>query len=204
MGIHHCDAWFGFLLLATALFASWAWWKRNLAPRLEAMVESEPDAGTSTTVQEVRLDVLSYLWHQYEYRHDMCWRAAYKVTFAVVTMAIVPYVKSDLIRQLGCGALVPPFIAICLAILGYMFANNELRLFGETKVAYYDMQDRLWTDVIAPLCGRQPMKRNMDPNKADKTAFDDFVRSYLRALIVLSVGNAVFVWHRWIPRLLDP
>lgn len=204
MGIHHCDTWFRFLLIATALFACWAWWNRKLAQKPKPMVEPKPGEERSTTVHEVPLDVLSYLWHQYEYRHEMCWRAAYKVTFAVVTMAIVPYVKSDLIRLLGCGALVPPFIAICLAILGYMFANNELRLFGETKVAYYGMQDRLWADVIAPLGGRQPIQRDMDLKEADKTAFDDFVRSYLRALIVLSVGNAVFVGHRWIPKLLDP
>jgi hypothetical protein len=200
MGIdHHCDITFGVLATATLLFAWWACW-----PKPAPTEEWQADEVALTTAQEPRIDVLAYLWHQYEYRHDMCWRTAYKVTFAVVTLAIVPYVKSDLIRQLECGALVPPFIALCLAVLGYRFANNELHLFGKTKIAYYHIQDRWWNDVIAQPKIRSELKRRLDPDKADQTAFDDFVRSYLGALIVLGAGNAVFVWCRWIPRVLDP
>lgn len=42
------------------------------------------------------ISLLEYLWREYEYRHDLCWRAVYKVTFAVGALAIVPYLREDL------------------------------------------------------------------------------------------------------------
>ena len=147
-------------------------------------------------------DELAYVWRQYEYRHDLCWRAVYKVTFAVVTLAIVPYPRPDLTRELGWCALVAPCIASVLAILGYFFARNELELFAKAKLAHYEMQDRFWRSHITNPAVLARVERRLQPEKAGATAFDYFVKIYMIALVILSVINALFMWLRWLPRVL--
>jgi hypothetical protein len=148
------------------------------------------------------VEELAYVWGEYVYRHDLCWRAVYKVTFAVVALAIVPYPKEDLTRALGVGALIPPLIAAVLAAFGILVVHNELKIFAKTKLAHHSMQNRFWDRALASP-DQEAAKHHLTPDGASRTSFDFFVMAYMVILFLLSAANVVFVACRWLPRLVD-
>ena len=56
------------------------------------------------------VEELGHLWDQYKYRHELCWSAIYKVTFAVLALSVIPYAKDGLTMLLGYWMLVPPLL----------------------------------------------------------------------------------------------
>jgi hypothetical protein len=160
------------------------------------------DAHAPTTVPTP--EQLAYVWREYEYRHGLCWRAVYKVTFAVVTVAIVPYAKPEFMRAIGWWTLALPVLASFLAGLGFLFVRNELWLFAKTKLAHHDMQDRFWRHVIPDPDVQPRVQRCFKPAKAESTPFDYFVKAYVGTLFILSLLNTAFIGLSWLPRLLGP
>lgn len=142
--------------------------------------------------------VLPELWRQYEYRHSLCWSAVYKVTTAVVILAVVPYAYDEL--GLRWAALIPPLIGLVLAGFAIPLMNNELKRFAETKLAFHTLHDELLKTLITDEAVRCVVVRDLPASETYSTPFDREVRLYTWTLLGLSVVNAVVVGVWWIPR----
>ena len=47
-----------------------------------------------------QLKRIQFLWEEYKYRHDLCWRVLFRLTSAVVILAIVPYLYQKVVQGL--------------------------------------------------------------------------------------------------------
>ena len=143
---------------------------------------------------------LTYLWTQYKYRHELCWQAIYKITVAVISLGIVPYIVKtsvdyELVKLVRNWLVVPPVLAMSLAGLGIFVINNELRLFAATKLAHYRVENQLLGNLF------QPLYEDITPENARWTLFDWFAHALVIALFLVTLGNVIFVWNWWIPSL---
>jgi hypothetical protein len=177
---------------------------------------SDGNSSDKPTVAE-----LEYVWHEYIYRHDLCWRAVYKVTFAVIALGVIPYQDK---LNFGRFAWIPPLIGTLLAAFGIFILRNELTLFAKTKLAHHSLQDRFWDRVlpgadelqserhasslaqtgetrihfferlwnwVLPNRDQLHVKHGLKPDQAGRTPFDFFVMTYVIALFLLSAANSL-------------
>ena len=179
---------------------------------------------TNEAVTTPPQEQLSYLWDQYTYHHGLCWKAVYKIVAVVIVLAVLPYAKLELTQPLGYWMLVPPVIGTLFAFFGLFVVNNELRLFANAKVAHHSLQNRFLSSVLPEsdvanmaghdyqaskststrpgflgrvmrfLCG---VRAKM--NGPRWTLFDIYVHLLIIALLLLSLGNTVFLAFSWIP-----
>jgi hypothetical protein len=135
---------------------------------------------------------LAYLWTQYKYRHELCWQAIYKITVAVILLGLVPYivetsVSKEVMKVIRSWLVIPPVLAMCLAALGILVVNNELRLFAATKLAHYRLESQLLGTLF------QPLHEKITPENARWTRFDWFAHCVIIALFLVSIGNVILV-----------
>jgi hypothetical protein len=142
---------------------------------------------------------LSYLWDQYKYHHGLCWKAVYKIVAVVIILAVLPYAKPELTRVLGRWMLVPPLIGTLFAAFGVFVVNNELRLFAKAKVAHHSLQNQFLSSVLTTSDVRKMAGHDIKPSRARWTLFDIYVHLLILVLLLLSLGNTVFLAFSWIP-----
>lgn len=130
---------------------------------------------------------LPYLWDEYQYRHDLVWRVALRLTFVVASLSVIPYVNDSLTMKMGLFMLVPPGIAVVLAILGSAVIGNEYRLLVMVKKAYRRLQKDFFNATF--------IDRNDGgiPEHPNGNLFLYFLALYLLSLIGLAIANFVFV-----------
>jgi hypothetical protein len=150
------------------------------------------------------LDYVTYLWNEYQYRHQLCWNTVYKLTVAVVVLGVIPYARDDLSQQLRHYTLVPPVLAALLAGFGIFVAKNELTLFGKIKLAYRIVQNRLLDSLIADPNVAGHTKEDLTPTTTRRTLFDLFVLLFMATLFLLSILNVFFLTFEWLPYLERP
>ena len=146
---------------------------------------------------------LKYLWDEYKYRHGLCWKAVYKIVAVVIVLAVLPYVKIELIKPPGLGRwmLAPPIISTLLAAFGVFVVNNELRLFSQIKVAHHVLQKRFLEGVLKDDADAKEMAvDNLNIYKARWTLFDIYAHTLMLILFLLSLGNTLFLALSWIPK----
>lgn len=144
--------------------------------------------------------LLTHMWDEYKYRHSLCWTAVYKVSAAVLFLAVLPYVKRDLVIALQNWMLVPPVVGTMVAAFGFFVVHNELKLFAETKIAHYDLQKQLVFPFLTK--AERRLQEPITPADFQKTLFDLYVQFLILMLFLLSLVNVLFVLHYWIPYLL--
>lgn len=111
------------------------------------MSTDEQHSASGDQVTEPSVAELEYLWDEYKYRHDLCWRAIYQIVAAVVVLGTVPYVvvlgtvPDKLTKVLGLYMLVPAVLAAVLAGFGISVLRNELDIFAKSKLAYHILQN---------------------------------------------------------------
>lgn len=142
---------------------------------------------------------LSYLWDQYKYHHGLCWKAVYKIVVVVVVLTVLPYAKPELTKLLGYWMLVPPLIGTLFAAFGVFVVNNELRLFAKAKVAHHSLRNRFLSSVLTESDVTNMARHNIKPSRARWTLFDIYVHLLIVVLLLLSLGNTVFLARWWIP-----
>jgi hypothetical protein len=64
-----------------------------------------------------RLELTKYLWNEHQYRHDFVWRLVFRLTAAVVVLAVIPYTQGKVIDQIGKWIIVSPIFGVALAII---------------------------------------------------------------------------------------
>jgi len=132
------------------------------------------------------LEALPVLWAEYQYRHDLIWRVMFQLTAAIVILAVLPYVKTEVVEVLGRGILAVPFLSIALILFGGGLIKNELKLFDKIKKAYRQRQSRLFPDIC---------------HRCGKSNFRGLVTFYFLSIFVLSLFNLVVLWWVWIPHV---
>lgn len=153
---------------------------------------------TTSTGNQPRLELLKYTWDEYKYRHGLCWAAVYKVSAAVIALAMAPYLKPLVTKAVGCTMLVLPFLGTGLALYGIVVLRNELGLFAETKMAHQDIRNKLLLPHLE--ASSKTMQEQLTPITAKKTKFDVLVYILIGVLCLLSLANFVFLRY-WIPQL---
>src|SRR5215467_11447635 len=84
--------------------------------------------------------VAERLWSEYQYRHGLCWNVAFKLTGAVVVIAILPYAKPDITKALQLWILPVPLVGIALTWFGIYMMKAELRRLDAVRTLYRDLQ----------------------------------------------------------------
>ena len=129
-----------------------------------------------------QLQRLGVLWEEYKYRHDLCWRVIFRLTAAIVVLAIVPYVYTDVVQSLQqevqSWLVLVPLLAVGLVIFGIFLIANELAALQRVKDEYRQLQkERLFTEE----------------HREDKIGFGWFVFIYFGILFLLSTINLYVV-----------
>jgi hypothetical protein len=154
-----------------------------------------------------------YLWKEYEYRHDLVWRLIFRLTTAVVILAVIPYIKEEITARLAGSILIVPFLAFALALFGVLVMMNELELLGRIKAKYRELQNKLFReDLHDPLVKEELTLFGTLKNEIKKLvsrsyrerigetygSFNQLVLFYLIVLAGLSLLNIAFTYFFWI------
>ena len=149
------------------------------------------------------MELYTYLWNEYKYRHKLCWEAVYKLAAAVIALAILPYLKKELTASVGPLMSAPAGIALLLAIYGILVVRNELEIFARVKVAHHTLQNELFDELFNNQDHvRTFVRQKVNPHNAKRTPFDRYVYTLVGVLVLLTLLNAWFVTFVWIPRVL--
>jgi len=143
---------------------------------------------------------LKYLWTEYKYRHELCWKAIYKLAAVVVALGILPYAHERLTALVGGAMLVPSVIGTLLALFGVFVVNNELRLFAYAKVAHNHLHNRFLSNLITDADVRRAAIDRLPPKRARRTLFDIYAHLLMVVLFVISIGNTAFLHYCWLSR----
>jgi hypothetical protein len=165
------------------------------------MATDEQHSASGDQVSAPSVAELEYLWDEYKYRHDLCWRAIYQIVAAVVVLGTVPYLKDELTKVLGLCMLVPAVLAAVLAGFGISVLMNELYIFAKSKLAYHIRQDAFLSHRITNAEDKKFVMHELTEKTARGTPFDRYVVGFMVALSVLSVANVLFLGLRWIPHI---
>jgi ABC-type siderophore export system fused ATPase/permease subunit len=133
---------------------------------------------------------LTYLWDEYKYRHDLVWRVALRLTFVVASLSVVPYVNDTLTTKMGHLMLVPPIVAVVLAVFGSAVIINEYCLLATIKNAYHRLQAKFFEQTFQQLDdGGTPTQKTSTHH-----LFPVFLGVYLFCLVVLAIMNLAFIF----------
>jgi hypothetical protein len=125
-----------------------------------------------------------HLWNEYQYRHDLVWNLVFRLTAAVVVLAIIPYTQETVMHEIGRWILAPSMLGVMLAIVGFFRVDSELRLLNHIRNLYRPLQDSLFYDF----------------HRDKKSWFGAYVRTYIGVLVVLASINILFISNCWIPQ----
>jgi hypothetical protein len=108
-----------------------SWSVRMTDPR---MIHQDPDKAVK---------VATYLWQEYQYRHDLVWQLVFRVTAVATLLLIAPLLANQSVRDIVDGWLVAlPVIAILVIVIAFFVLQRELQLLKKIKDAYREAQNQ--------------------------------------------------------------
>ena len=134
-------------------------------------------------IEELNLRRAEQLWSEYQYRHDLNWNLVFRLTTAIVILAIIPYTQDEVTRVLGYWVLLVPCLGLLLGGVGLAKLSGELRLLDNVRELYRTLQDNL--------CVRFHGDK--------KSTFTTWVKWYVRLLLLMALVNVVLLTIKWIP-----
>jgi len=132
-----------------------------------------------------RLELATYLWNEYQYRHDLVWRLVFRLTAAVVVLGIIPYTQGKVIDQIGMLIIVSPIFGAVLAVLWSRRLNGELRHLDRIRSLYRPLQDSLFYKA-------HEVTKLAKAHEGTERAFNGEIRGYSNAVTLLAVVNVFF------------
>ena len=99
-------------------------------------------------------DRADLIWDEYKYRHQHCWNTIFKLTLAVVAIAVLPFTQEKAVCALGGWILVLPALALALSSLGSVVVYRELRVLRAIRTRHRYTQGttaELGRDWFTPL-----------------------------------------------------
>ena len=154
--------------------------------RIEMDSSFQESAKTSgIEVNNVNLEKAKFLWEEYKYRHEHCWKLIFQITAAIVILSIVPYTDTDIAKSLGYWIVSLPALGIVLAVFSLLRMSKELKVLDSIKNKHRVLQQGLF---------------NIDYKNSTST-FSRDVKIYLLGLLLLSIIDIVAIIFVWIPKL---
>jgi hypothetical protein len=102
----------------------------------------DPGALREDGKEQQALQVASYLWEEYRYRHDLVWQLVFRVTAVATLLLIAPFLANESVRKVvGRWLLFLPGLAIAVIAIGYYVLQCELRILKKIRDAYRVAQD---------------------------------------------------------------
>lgn len=133
---------------------------------------------------------IELLWAEYRYRHEHIWATIYKITTAVVTISIVPYLNINVVHALGYKVLLLPVLGVLLAIFSLLRMFSELKLFLKIKKKYIQIQNKSLLLI----------NQINDDDMNNFMSFKTHVIAYFFVLISLGVIHILIMkeWVEWV------
>jgi hypothetical protein len=125
-----------------------------------------------------KLERANHLWNEYQHRHNLVWSLVFRLTTAVVVLAVVPYTQDKVTERMGGWILAPPILGVVLAIVGFGRVRREVKLLDQLRELYRRLQDSLF------------FKFHGDR----KCRFGEWVLFYILVLIALATINALLLY----------
>jgi hypothetical protein len=145
------------------------------------------------------LRVVSYLWGEYQYRHDMVWKLAFRITAVAAALLIAPFLTDVSVQKaVGYGLAGLPSLAIVVIAVGVFTLESELRRLGLIRQAYRKAQAK----VLRPYLSANELDR-LEAERRFGLGFDQRVRVYFVVLLVASIIYFLVLVHWWLPDLVD-
>ena len=94
--------------------------------------------GSKTSKNEQLLEKARFIWDEYKYRHELCWKLLFQITTAVVIILAVPYIRPEIASQVGKRFL--PVLALALSLLSILRLRGELKILGLIREKHRDLQ----------------------------------------------------------------
>jgi hypothetical protein len=145
----------------------------------------ESGENISQTGADNKFGKYKFLWEEYKYRHELCWKLIIQITIAVVIILIIPYTKTDIAKSLGNWIVTLPIVAIILLIFSYARLSRELDILHKIRTTYRELQTLLY--------GIKYCRKN--------DTFSYHVKLYLIGLIFISIVDANAIIVIWLPKL---
>lgn len=157
---------------------------------------SVDEPGRSTPAGAETLELVSYLWPEYQYRHDMVWKLAFRITAVAAALMVAPFLTDESVqRVVGFWGLVAlPFLALVVLAGGLFTLESELRRLGLIREAYRRAQ----ADVLRPYVNVQKWEA-----KREWLSFDWRVRLFFAALLVAAIVFFAALAGWWLEDLVD-
>jgi hypothetical protein len=146
-------------------------------------MSSEAKGTTATPDKDITLERAKFLWDEYRYRHEHCWKLIFQITAAVVIVSIIPYIKVDIARRLGYWIVSLPALGIVLSLFSMLRLNRELAILDGVREKHRELQESLYGI----------------PYKKEGSAFSRDVKLYLGSLVLLGVADIIAIAYVWIP-----
>jgi hypothetical protein len=142
------------------------------------------------------LEFVSYLWPEYQYRHDMVWKLAFRITAVAAALMIAPFLTDESVQRVVgyWGLLALPLLAVLVLGGGLFTLESELRRLGLIRNAYRCAQ----ADVLRPYADVQTWE-----SKRERLNFDWRVRIYFAALLLASIVFFLALAGWWLDDLVD-
>jgi hypothetical protein len=126
-----------------------------------------------------------FLWDEYKYRHELCWKLIFQTTAAVVIILIIPYTKTEIAKGVGGWIVALPAIAIALSLFSRMRLSRELEILDKVRNKHRDLQ-----------------KENYGIQYEESgSKFSRDVKCYLGCLAIVGVVDIIAIICIWIPYL---
>ena len=112
-------------------------------------MSSEAKTNIKHLDEDINLDEAKFLWDEYRYRHELCWRLIFQITTAVVAILIIPYVQPDIAKLVGTWIVALPALAIILVMFSMSRLKRELEILNKIRTAHRERQGKIhhiaWT-----------------------------------------------------------
>jgi hypothetical protein len=125
---------------------------------------------------EEKLGRAEHLWNEYQHRHNLVWNLVFRLTVAVVVLAIIPYTQVAVMKRIGAGILAPPILGFVLALVGFIRVLRELEQLDHIRVLYRRLQDSLFYQF-----------------HPEKSSFRLWILFYIFILMVLAAINVLVI-----------
>lgn len=132
---------------------------------------------------------LQFLWEEYRYRHDLCWRTVTQLTLCSTFLVALPYISPDVATGLKYWVLPLPGLAVALVIYGWLTMRNELHALDRVKTVYRRLQSNYLSSKFDE---RRPC---LD------VSFNFLVLTFIGILAVLGIAAIAVTALVWIPHL---
>jgi hypothetical protein len=161
----------------------------------DAKFTTDPNAPTGSP-DEATLNVASYLWQEYEYRHDMVWRLAFRVTAVAAALLIAPFLTDKEVQdRVGNMIIALPIFAVFVILGGIYVMGSELKHLKHIRSAYHRAQNDALCYLGPKDWTRNPLEISSRLPLLGRLHFGERVVWYLSVLFVLAVVYCVwFIW----------